>query len=135
MRLLLCSLLLTLGLTACGGAGGEVTYSGDVWPLIESRCSACHDAAGQEYYNSNVLFVDAASTYDVLLNGDVSADTVGGFTKYVVPGDAANSSLFDKIANDPPDSGGNVMPGSGMMLSESDIDVIGSWINGGALNN
>lgn len=134
MRLTFCSLFLVLGLTACGGAE-EATYSGDVWPLIQSRCIACHDAAGQEYYNSNVLFTDAASTYDVLTNGNVSEDTVGGFTKYVVAGDSANSSLYDKVANDPPNSGGNVMPGSGMMLSDSDIEIIGSWIDAGALNN
>lgn len=134
MRLIFCSLLLALGLTACGGSG-EVTYSGDVWPLIESRCSVCHDAAGQEYYDSKVLFTDAAATYDVLINGNVSADTVGGFTKYVVPGDSASSSLYDKVANDPPSSGGDVMPGSGVTLSDSDIEIIGTWIDGGAPDN
>lgn len=133
MRLIFCSLLLTLGLTACGS--GEVTYSGDIWPLIESRCIVCHDEAGQVYYESSVRFTDAAGTYDTFLNGVVSEDTVGGFTKYVVPGNPAASSLYDKIANDPPDSGGDPMPGSGMMLSASEIEMVETWITAGALNN
>ena len=134
MRLIFGSLFLSLALTACGSSS-EITYSGDIWPLIESRCIVCHDAAGQTYYDSKVLFIDAASTYDTLINGAVSSDTVGGYTKYVVPGDPANSSLYDKIANDPPNSGGDVMPGSGMMLNSSDIELVESWIAAGALNN
>ena len=134
MRLMFCSLIVSFALTACGGSG-EVTYSGDIWPLLESRCIVCHDDAGQAYYDSKVLFTDSATTYDVLLNGSVSEDTVGGYTKYIVPGDPASSSLFDKIANDPPSSGGDVMPGSGMMLSDSDIEMVETWIAGGALNN
>jgi hypothetical protein len=47
----------------------------------------------------------------------------------------AQSCLYDKIANDPPTSGGNVMPGSGMMLSPADIDLVFRWIEAGALNN
>ena len=66
---------------------------------------------------------------------EVSEDTLGGYTKYVVPGDVANSSLYDKIANDPPNSGGSVMPGSGMMLAPSEIELVESWIASGALNN
>ena len=134
MRLMFCSLIVSLALTACGGSG-EVTYSGDIWPLLESRCVVCHDDAGQAYYDSKVLFNDSSTTYDVLLNGAVSEDTLGGYTKYVVPGDPSSSSLFDKIANDPPNSGGDVMPGSGMMLSDSDIELVETWIAGGALNN
>ena len=134
MRLIFCVVFLSLGLTACGGSG-EVTYSGDIWPLMESRCIVCHDEAGQAYYDSNVLFVDAQSTYDTLINGAVSADTVGGYTKYVVPGDPSSSSLYDKVSNDPPNSGGDVMPGSGMMLKDSEIEMIETWISAGALNN
>ena len=134
MRLYFGSLFLLLNLSACGGSQ-EVTYSGDIWPLLESRCVVCHDAAGKAYYASNVLFANASETYEVLLNGAVSEDTLGGYTKYVVPGDVANSSLYDKIANDPPNSGGSVMPGSGMMLAPSEIELVASWIASGALDN
>ena len=134
MRFYYGSLVLLFSLSACGGSE-EVTYSGDIWPLLESRCIVCHDTAGKMYYDSKVLFMNASETYEVLLNGAVSEDTIGGYTKYVVPGDAANSSLYDKIANDPPNSGGSVMPGSGMMLNTSDIELVESWIAAGALNN
>lgn len=134
MRLHLGSLFFLLSLSACG-VSEEVTYSGDIWPLLQSRCLVCHDTAGKTYYDSNILFTDAAGTYEVLVNGEVSDDTVGGYTRYVVAGDVTQSSLYDKIANDPPTSGGNVMPGSGMMLSPEDIDLVSRWIVGGAQNN
>ena len=133
MRLKLFALLSTIGLVACGS--GEVTYSGTIWPMIEDRCISCHGEDGQAFYDSGILFTDAATTYDTLLNGAVSEDVIGGFTKYIVPMDPDNSVFFDKVANDPHNSGGDPMPGSGMGLPSSDIDDLRTWIMAGALNN
>lgn len=132
MRLNIFLLILTMGLIACGSE--EISYSADVWPIIDARCTVCHDTAGQTAYDSKVLFEDAAGTYDVLLNSAVSSDIVGGFTQYVVPGNADASVFYDKIANDPPSAGGDPMPGSGR-LDAADIEKVKTWIDTGAPNN
>jgi len=48
--------------------------------------------------------------------------------KRVLPGDAANSYLFQKVA-------AGLMPRTGGKLTAADIDLIRQWINAGAPNN
>src|SRR5207302_3794555 len=48
--------------------------------------------------------------------------------KRVLPGDAANSYLFQKVA-------AGLMPRTGGPLTAADIDLIRQWINAGAANN
>jgi hypothetical protein len=49
----------------------------------------------------------------------------------IAPGDAANSYLYWKVTGNP-NIGGDPMPLSGGPLSDGDLSLIASWIDGGA---
>jgi hypothetical protein len=51
----------------------------------------------------------------------------------VVPGDADSSYLMEKLLPSP--TCGDPMPPIGAALSDTDIDTVRSWINGGALSD
>jgi hypothetical protein len=110
-----------------GGGGGstQVTLSRDVQPIFTANCAfaGCHlgDQAqqgqdlseGQAY--KNIVNVKSAEV-DTLFR--------------VKPSDSANSYLFQKISQDHP-AVGERMPLGGS-LSQTDIDTIQRWIDGGA---
>ncbi len=100
-----------------GDAMGEVDYLRDVKPLLRERCYACHGALKQE----SGLRLDTAAA---LLKGGESGPVV-------IPGDAATSLIVQRVATaDPADR----MPPEheGEMFKVAEVDVLRSWIAGGA---
>jgi len=96
----------------------SVYFENDILPLLASNCaySGCHDAASAQ----NGVILD---TYANIINtGDVD------------PFDPEGSDLFDVITDPDPD---DRMPpaGDSEPLSASQIQLIETWINQGALNN
>jgi hypothetical protein len=105
----------------------------DVQAIFDARCVTCHDASkvGLPAFPSMPL-TDGAS-HASLVNKPAS-ETCGG--TLVVPGNAAQSYLIQKLTNPTPCSGSR-MPrpfeiGPVVPLSADQIATITSWIDAGA---
>ena len=115
------ALLLLLLVSAHGPSAAQpkkaepaVTYAEHVAPLLEAKCTYCHDAED----TSGGLDL---STYDALMRGGSSGDSVA-------PGDAEASKLYRVCARlEQP-----YMPRGGSALSERELTVLRRWIDQGA---
>ena len=88
-------------------AAGEVSFSRDIWPVIEKYALAAHGGKGGVFLES----------YEDIMN-------------YVVPGDPENSRLYKALTGD----GAPQMPPSGR-LPDAIIQLFYDWIAQGAPNN
>src|SRR5579862_8200360 len=106
-----------LGLAAsavvASGQSADVSFSRDVAPILNKNCAQCH---GQAPGMGNLDL----RTRDAALKG-------GSHGAAIVPGDAANSRLYQQISG----AQKPAMPLGGK-LSESEIAIIKSWIDAGA---
>jgi hypothetical protein len=97
-----------------GAAPGDVSYEGDVYPLLLSRCSACHEPAGTAATTSLVLSSDAAADY-------------GMVTALVAPGDPGGSALLQKASGAASHDGGGIWP-----ESSAEHKTLATWVEQGA---
>jgi mono/diheme cytochrome c family protein len=97
------------GSTASGTAR---TFTADVKPIFDAKCTVCHGKLGGW---------DATSYDSVMKTGDHGP--------VVKPGNASGSLLIEKLLGT--QTVGNVMPPGGK-LSDADIQIIQDWISGGA---
>ena len=93
---------------------GEVSFSSDVLPVLQSRCINCH--GGQR--TSEGLDM---TTYAALIAGSQNGIVV-------TPGDAANSSFVALAAE-------GKMPKRGPKRTPAEIKLLTDWVNAGAPNN
>ncbi len=89
------------------GSGTTVSFSKDVWPIIEKYALSAHGGKGGVFLEN----------YDQIM-------------KYVTPGDPENSMLYKVLIGD----GAPQMPPDGK-LPDKLIQTIYDWIKQGALNN
>jgi mono/diheme cytochrome c family protein len=94
---------------------GEVSFSADVLPILESKCNMCHGTLGGW---------DGTTYRSVMDSGDNAPA--------VIPGDPEGSLLGQKILGD--QAQGTVMPPGGKM-DPAVIQMILDWIAAGALDN
>ena len=98
-------ILLTLGMTY-----GQVDYGTEIQTMLDNNCTSCHGYSG----GLNL------TNYDDLMSGGDSGDAI-------VPGDHANSLLWQRVES-------GEMPGGGNEdLTSDEIDLIATWIDEGAL--
>jgi hypothetical protein len=90
-----------------------VSYSKDIQPLWDQDCVSCHKG-------TTPPDLTAANSYAALTKNN----------KYVIPGNAAGSSLHKSLVGD----GAALMPPAAKW-SDSKIALVDKWINDGALNN
>ena len=96
----------------------EVSYADQIQPIFNNSCAGCHGSSGGVSLTSyNALMSSVGNNYGENL---------------VVPGNANASGLVDKIEPNP-DHGAR-MPTNGS-LTPTEIQLIRTWINEGALNN
>jgi hypothetical protein len=112
-----------------GGApaeGGPVTLAGDVQPILTANCgfAGCHGGGSPE----QGMDLSEGRAYASIVN--VASNEVPDRMR-VVPGDSANSYLYQKITLDEP-AVGSRMPLIGSLSTEN-IELIRRWIDGGAL--
>lgn len=96
-------------------ASTQVTFAENVHALVESRCGNCH--------------LGDASKGGFSMNSRESALAEGDKGPRVVPGDSANSKLIRMVSGA---LGVKKMPPKGDPLSQSEIDLLKAWIDGGA---
>ena len=100
-----------------------ISYASQIQPVFNNSCggAGCHTnggtANGVNLNNHQTTLNSVGASYGTLI---------------VVPGDAENSPLADKLRPNP--DKGNQMPLNGS-LSSSDIGNIIAWINQGAQDN
>lgn len=90
----------------------NVTFSGDVWPVINSNCKSCHSGTSP---SGGIRLEDYD---DVKAQGGISAGQPG--------------SLYGAISHN---SGNTNMPQNASKLSACTIKKIKAWIDGGMPNN
>ena len=118
---------------SCGGGSNPVTGNGGVTLLdvqsqvLTPRCaiSGCHVGSGAPFG----LDMSSASASKSHLVNVASGETPSMMR--VLPGDSASSYMYWKITANP-GIGGDPMPLAGGPLSQAQIDLIASWIDGGA---
>ena len=131
--------LFLLGVTSCAG-DGVVSMVGGPPPsnaptltslqssIFSPKCAVpgCHTAPAPE----QGMDLTEGHTYAFTIG--VDSNELSGF-KRVVPGDAADSYLYMKLAGDPRIVGER-MPFGGM-LTAAEIECVKQWIDAGAQNN
>ncbi len=91
-----------------------LSFTGDVNPILQSRCANCH---GIDRIEGELVML----TYDDLMKGGESGPVI-------IAGDADNSYLAELIST-------QKMPKRGPKLTPVQTQTIIDWINQGALNN
>jgi len=126
LRVGLCALC--IGLFGCDR---DVSFAGDVEPILVASCVSCHDKSAEGYATSGFSLED----YDSVMKGT-------NFGAVVVPGSRISSSLYLIIAHKtdpsihmPPHHEESMAEGRGPALTEEQIETIGAWIDQGAANN
>ncbi len=92
----------------------EVSFSGDIMPIFESRCIKCHGGLKTEE-GLNM------TTYEMLLTGSENGSIL-------FAGDADNSPLVQLSTE-------GKMPKRGPKLTPGQVQLLIDWINAGAPNN
>lgn len=102
-------------------------------PTTNARCDFCHSMPASDISNGNLSTgTTQDSAYAALIN-QVSTSSRCGGKKLVVPYHPEDSLLLDKMQGTP--SCGDRMPLGGMALSDTELEVVRSWIAAGAAND
>lgn len=106
-----------------------VSFAASVQPIFSANCatSGCH-TGGSPLAGLNL---EPGQAYGNIVN--VASTQIPAIQR-VLPGDASNSYLYQKIT-DAMGIMGSPMPFGSFPLPQDDIDAIEAWINQGALNN
>jgi len=95
---------------------GQADYNTEIQTIFNSNCISCHDNGGS-YYGGLDL-----STYDDVMSGGDSGDAID-------PYNHANSYLWQRV------NSGEMPPGNNPDLSSEQVNLIGQWIDEGALES
>jgi Planctomycete cytochrome C len=118
-------------ITVLSGCERQVSYSGDVQPILKASCIECHDKSAEGYAASGFSLGD----YDSVMKGT-------RFGPVVIANSSISSTLYLVIASKtspeihmPPHHDNAMAEGRGTRLSEHQIEIIQRWIDQGAQNN
>ncbi len=115
-------------LNGCGGGGA--TFA-EVEEIFSAKCATVGCHAGT--FPANDLDLTAAAAYDELVEiAPFNLNAANQGILRVDPGNANNSFLLIKVAGTPPVGFGVQMPSFQPPLSETEVETIRNWINGGA---
>lgn len=102
-------------------------------PTTKAQCNQCHNNPANDVGNGKLnMGADQATAYAALV-GKTSASSKCGGKPMVVPGDPEGSLFYEKMTAIPP-CGGH-MPLGGDPLTAEQLDMVRSWIAGGAKND
>ena len=101
----------------CDGDGStcNISYSLIIQPIFTANCTSCHGVSGGL----------SLSAYTNLMIG-------GNSGAVVTPGDGSGSRLVKKLRGT---ASGDRMPQGGVFWNDTDINLIETWIDEGALDN
>ncbi|MGA1795082.1 MAG: PQQ-dependent sugar dehydrogenase [bacterium] len=108
---------------------GSVTFSQQVQPIFTSRCVQCHNP--NTGASANFLPLTVGDAYDNLVNQE--ADYTGsGEGILVIPGDYANSVLYQRVSGIGLPANEALMPLNLGPLTAQGLSFIRNWIDEGA---
>lgn len=125
----------TAGSHGCAGDGEAPGTFTEIYETLfpattDARCNFCHSMPASDISNGNLSTgMDQASAYAALL-GAVSTSSRCGGKRMVTPFHPEDSLLLDKLMGKP--TCGDRMPLGGMALSDTELEVVRSWIEAGA---
>lgn len=119
--------LVSVGLVAflvgCSGES-QVSFSEDVQPILKEKCLKCHQEGGAGFEKNGLSMV----RYENLMKGT-------NFGPVIEPGSSVSSTLVRLISGNA-DPSLKMPHGAGNKpLSESEVELIKTWIDQGAKNN
>ena len=130
-KFLIIALVVLLCLLLAGCGQRKVSFANDVLPILEVACLECHTTEGEGMDASGF----AVNDYDAVMKGTQ-------FGPVVVAGSSMSSSLYLVVAGKtapeirmPPHHEESWAEGRGTALGGEQIEIIGRWIDQGALNN
>ena len=100
---------------------GEVSFSQDVFPIIDRRCTKCHGGGTNDDGSPRIEEGLSMLTYEDLLAGSWNGPVIE-------PGDVENSYLIEQIST-------GEMPKKEPDLLPNEIRIIRAWVEAGAPNN
>lgn len=120
------SLLILLTSPAIGARADDLSFAGQILPLLKSRCLVCHIPGGE----SGGLSLHPTSAYENL----VGVKSTQSPLPRVSPGKPEESYLFLKLTGEHLRAGGTGerQPFGEAPLSAEDIDLVRRWIATGA---
>ncbi len=126
-----------LAVAGCGASSTPAATFTEIYPLIfpietKAQCNFCHGLPSNDKSNGKLsMGIDQPTAYAALMATSSSSMCGSGSAvrDLVVPGDADNSLLFQKLTTPP--CGGR-MPLGGSPLTAAELDQIRSWIEAGA---
>ena len=113
-RLLLLAVFGLLNISAFA----QIDYGTEIQPILANNCNSCHSGGGNSFDSSPYADLIASTSPSNRYN-----------SKHIIPGDANNSPLVDKIEASP--QFGSRMPQGGQLTTDQ-INKIKQWINEGA---
>jgi mono/diheme cytochrome c family protein len=112
-------------------SGGTVSFAAQIQPILTTACTGCHSPGGSAMLDGIPMDLREGEAYDAVVHRPSAQDAEWTL---VVPGDSGSSLLYLKVSSDSPPVGVR-MPRFSPTLSPSEIELIGDWIDQGALNN
>ncbi len=109
--------LLSFGFSSCKTDSQRISYNKDIRPILNENCLTCHGGIKQ------------LGDFSLLFEEDVYQLTESG-KPAIVPGNRKKSELFQRIKHHDPEYR---MPQEADPLSAEQIEVIGKWIDEGAV--
>ena len=110
-------------LIGCSGES-QVSFSEDVQPILKEKCLKCHQEGGAGFEKNGLSMV----RYENLMKGT-------NFGPVIEPGSSVSSTLVRLISGNA-DPSLKMPHGAGNKpLSESEVELIKTWIDQGAKNN
>lgn len=111
-------ILLCTALMIGTSAKAQIDYATEIAPIMSNNCNSCHISGSNGFDSSPYADLIASTSSSARYN-----------SKHVIPGNADQSPLVDKIEANP--RFGSRMPQGGQ-LTASEINKIRQWINEGA---
>ncbi len=118
--------------TITASSTSVVSFSTSVQPIFNSNCITCHVSGGQ----ASFMPLTSDVSYGNLVNQPstrTGCPTPSGTR--VIPFDSADSILYQRISGAGLPSCESTMPLGSALLSDTDQNLIKTWIDEGALNN
>jgi len=119
-RVIVAMVLLVSG---CVKEEPQVSFRGDVQPILRSNCIECHIPPNGEGYLKTGL---SMATYDDLMHGTI-------YGPVIVPGDSQHS-ILDMLVEGRADPSMR-MPHGRKPLNNEEIEILRVWVEKGAVNN
>lgn len=123
-----------------GGGDSNVvaaaTFSTVYSQVISAQCAPCHTTpTGVGVTGGKLDMTSRAAAYANLVDVNAASRECGGKGKRVVPGHPESSILYLKVSPSDPAPCGSKMPLDRTALAQGDVDLIASWIRGGAIDD